>query len=224
MAEDNGDDNLDKSARAKQAQKKRDEMERRRAEKVIELLAKQHRIVEERAKKYRSLSALFGVIATVFGIFTIVFQGTIFGSHSKDIAIAIRDSSNQVGVYAQVQDLQKSIVTLKQAMTQLQNDTTHDKPVDYVKVNKSIQAVGERVSVIENVILNNPEKALTIPLMRKDLDNYTLSQTTRLNDLAQNLSNSISQVYTVIGSVTVVIGLGFIGFAAAARASKSDKI
>ena len=107
------------------------------------------------------------------------------------------------------QTLKKEIISmenkkLKNQIIQLQNKLN---TVDTVRVFKTpseehIIELEKKIDVLNNIILDNPEKSLTIPLMRKDIDNIQKG-----NDLQIELIKD--KVDTVIDLNKWILGLIF---------------
>ncbi len=80
--------------------------------------------------------------------------------------------------------------------------------ISQVKV--AVDNAKEKLDNLEKVILEDPNKAVSIPLLQKDMENMKSLSDSQI----QSLQQSVNQLYALLIGVVVVIGVGFLGIAA----------
>jgi hypothetical protein len=76
--------------------------------------------------------------------------------------------------------------------------------------NKRISELEKKIEVLNKIILNDPEKSLTIPLLRRDIDNQKLNNDIKIDALKEKIETVIDLNKWVLGLifsllVTIVI-------------------
>jgi hypothetical protein len=105
-----------------------------------------------------------------------------------------------------LQHILSKLKELEQHISSLSNIPKEDALyIELQKVSNSVGDLNSREAKIESVILENPAKALEMPLLRRDLDNVKESQQAAL----VNLKDSVDRIYDLnkwlLGAMAVSI-------------------
>ena len=68
-----------------------------------------------------------------------------------------------------------------------------------------IQQIGDRLSGLENAILERPVRALEIPLLKKDIENLQGDQAEGMNSLKQSIDRIYGLTKWLLGGLSVSI-------------------
>ncbi|WP_296384737.1 hypothetical protein [Winogradskyella sp.] len=85
--------------------------------------------------------------------------------------------------------------------------------IGYGRLNSEVKILNDRLSKIENAILDNPTKALSIPLMQKDLTNFNKTYKSDLEVTRAEISRVYDQNKWFIG-LMFTLAIGILGLAA----------
>jgi N-acetyl-beta-hexosaminidase len=121
-----------------------------------------------------------------------------------------------------------SVSTLNEQMTRLtQRLDALSQPSSAAQVSAQLGTVSatvgdlqHRLSALEGAIVQAPDKALEIPLLRKDLDDLKNQDSSAISALEQNISRQYDLMKWVLG--TFVLGLGALVFSVY-KANKAAK-
>jgi lipopolysaccharide export LptBFGC system permease protein LptF len=101
--------------------------------------------------------------------------------------------------------LQNLLVKVKSDIDTLQKVKLDNQSNNSVTIDLKLKLLDQRMSKLENVLLEDPEKAVTAILQKKDIEN----QENKIEQMAKFLDQSIGYMYSLIVSVVVVIAVGF---------------
>lgn len=130
------------------------------------------KILKEREAKRRAeqlRSAVFALVVGLIGLVVSLFQITnIFGSKAKRPDTVTVEVS---GFRSQLETLDARVTRVDDLVKALTKpDPATSLSVEQQKLNSQINALDERLKKIESVILESPERALSIPMLKKDIE------------------------------------------------------
>lgn len=169
------------------------------------------------------LLAVIGLIA-IFGAVYLYLRTNTPVTAQSDSAKDIQALETEIAsIKAQLESSQQQVDNLKSDIQSLSQIPDQSKvSLEINRLDNSLTDVKNRMTKIEQVIMDDPVKALEIPLIQKDLESTKALYDSRLLSIEQ----SVSQIYNLILGVLVVIGLGFLGIAASnlwsAKKSKDE--
>lgn len=171
------------------------------------------------------LRASILALITFLGIFfcSLGIYHTLISKHSdqskfgfllnKEVSYRIQeknDSIQQVTLRLneqQIEVINQELATLKNRIYNRKNPS--DTSIGELK--NSITGLERRLTSLERVILDSPEKALSMPLLRHELDNIKTSYNTRLDMISDALLRDVDHLYNIFLTVTITLGLSFLG-------------
>jgi hypothetical protein len=109
-----------------------------------------------------------------------------------------------VGLQATVSALQTQVAATPQV------SRPGSVSIQLQSVNDRVNSVEASVALLEGAILQDPNHAVSLPILRNDVENQKELNNSRFLAAEQ----SIDRLYNIVVSVTVVIGLAFLGLAA----------
>jgi hypothetical protein len=117
------------------------------------------------------------------------------------------------GVIVQhLRQLQGEVTALQKAQAAIAQLPTKDRAtVQIAALAGRLEAIERRQSQVEQVILNNPEKALSMPLMRRDIENLRDNNTQSLSAIKQ----SVDQIYDLTKWLLGALAVGVFSLAIA---------
>lgn len=142
--------------------------------------------------KKRKYTKVFNYITTFLSVLGISVLAYYFAS-----SIFSRNSGEQEKIRQENIELTKKISDLQNKLIIADTSTAVQKPNE-----KRIIELEKKIETLNNIIIENPEKSLTIPLMKKDIENIKKS-----NDLQIELIKD--KVETVIDLNKWILGLVF---------------
>lgn len=130
------------------------------------------KILKEREAKRRAeqlRSAVFALVVGLIGLVVSLFQiSNIFGSKAKRPDTVTVEVS---GFRSQLETLDARVTRVDDLVKALTKpDPATSLSVEQQKLNSQINALDERLKKIESVILESPERALSIPMLKKDIE------------------------------------------------------
>lgn len=171
-------------------------------------------VVKTKAKVFSSfLTGLAGSVATA----SLVFTSTSFFDQSKlDIfgeKAAERARLELNGqLISSIVHLQRDVADLKRLQSVLAENPGKDKPgLQISALRRQVESITKRQEKIEEAIQTNPEKALSLPLLRKDIDSIR-------DNGAQSIAAikaSVDQVYDLTKWLLGSLAVGIISLAIA---------
>ncbi len=145
---------------------------------------------KEKETKAKRLWAWLSIGLATLGIFLSTFI-TLLGDipTRKPYAILEESVSQKIGelesrIKAQEQDTAKTLADLREVMAKTNGSSQ-------TILNKAVKRLESRISAIEEGVSSNPEKALSIPLLRKDV---TILEKSTANDFSA-LRREVDRVY-----------------------------
>ena len=154
-------------------------------------------------RTYEWLAAAAGLVSLVMLAFTIIPET------SKRADLALQVPRQDVEIDPRFTRIDEEVSKLKGQIDALSNTPQRAKfAVQLRGLNATLSDLKTRYSKLEEVISNNPARAIEVPLLRKDFDNLKDSQ--QQNTLA--LRQSVDQIYDLnkwlFGGVSLcIVGL-----------------
>ena len=153
-----------------------------------------------------SAALIAGVIAAIMA--TILPQGFT------------RTPGLEIQLLRQIEELQalneanhSSISNLESGFRALSNpDTTSDALVQISVVKAEVSSVRQRLDIVDKAIVENPAKALSIPLLRQDLENLKSDYQDNRAEAAKQIDRVYDQNKWFIG-LMFTMAIGLIGLA-----------
>ena len=120
---------------------------------------------------------------------------------------------------AQIEIINSEIAGIKQEQTKLNDQinalsqTTSQNVLasDVAGLKTSLNNVDERLTKIESVIVQDPQSALEIPLLRKDLENISTTTELQIAAIRQDIDRSYNLVFATIVSLVIAVLASAIG-------------
>lgn len=151
-------------------------------------------------------------IATIIAVSLGATMTFLFG---KQLDLKINDDVKSIVVdvgYSQQRmiDLESDIATIKAQLEGIQ-ELPSDLPVSskVKEIEAKIDTVNGKLDSLNKAILESPEKALALPLLRRDMDSLQKQYVSAVS----NLEQEVSRAYDIFKWVTGTIFLGVISLA-----------
>jgi hypothetical protein len=157
--------------------------------------------------------ALIGTLATI-----IVASVTAYGQYitAKTIAPTPIPSQNITALQSELSGLQGEVKSLQQQLDSISQTTTDTaNAAKLARIESSINELNNRMGVIEQAILDNPEKALSITLLKKDMQ--VLQDKYEAN--TQVVQNEINRVSGLNQSLIILVMTSMVGLVSLAVAN-----
>ena len=139
-------------------------------------------------------TSLFAVLAAVVGVLSI----TIF--KKPDLPDVIFPGPHERILHIRVLEHERTINNIKAKLDVLTKlDTTTDVGAQTTLIRSDLAALDARIQILEDGLLENPEKALSIPLMRKDIQKIEHSHQENSKAMTQNINRVYDQNKWLIG-------------------------
>ena len=157
--------------------------------------------------------AIAGLAAAVGTLFTAVTQ-------YRDLRAVSSRSTVQIEADAQIAEFRRELDILSTRLRAIQQLAASGAPVsDEAALVKQVES---RIAVIERGLVDTPEKALSVPMMRRDLVALERSSDTQISSLRDDVARLYTLMLWLIG-IIVTIALGLVGLIfALGRAKKDD--
>ncbi|NWB68076.1 hypothetical protein [Pseudomonas sp. I8001] len=126
-------------------------------------------------------SLIFPVVALVISFATLIptVKGIFFAKKSDFstvISEAIRGSSKSENTTGEIFQLNKDFAEMSKALTRAAKyGSASFDGLEFAMLKERVESINERLTSIERSISDSPEKALSIPLLRKDQENMAKS-------------------------------------------------
>jgi hypothetical protein len=152
------------------------------------------------------LQILGAIIALVAGLVASV--GSFYSSRSTVTSVSVNDDFRRLiavqdekiqTVISQIRELQRHIASISNIPTE---DALY---LELRKLNVSFSDLNSREAKIESVILENPSRALEMPLLRRDLDNVRESQQASLVSVKESVDRIYDLNKWLLGAMAVSI-------------------
>lgn len=182
--------------------------------KALRLLEDQRARIALRQRKWALIVSTF---VTLVGLVTAIFLvgNLAFSETAKNVAEVQREilfpgrNTKQSEAIAKLESefilLKKDYSSTKQELMAASSAAnSFDKGVILARTN----SLERRMTALEAAIVSDPEKALAVPVLRKDLDNATSTMQIQLTDLRLRIEQTYEIYKWLIGLlITVVIGV-----------------
>jgi len=155
--------------------------------------------------EFASLLALLAATATITFSVSSLFKSPkeIKSSITPEIAVLQRNLEQSQKA---IEDMQKRL----DAIVKIDQKTTTGQQV--AAIGAEIKATSSRLETLERGLLDSPEKALSVPLLRNDLQNLKLSYKQDIDNLAKSMDRVYDQNKWFIG-LMFTMAVGLIGLA-----------
>ncbi len=166
--------------------------------------------------KYEKLITTISVIASVIatlGVLVTVISSTV--DYRTKAGLSPFGGANEEFVVskAQVNALNSEIIAIKKEQARLNDQinslssttSPNTLAVEVVGLRNSANNVDQRLTKIEGIIVQDPQKALEIPLLRKDLDNLVSKTDLQIALLRQDIERSYNLMLVTIVALTVAV-------------------
>ena len=167
---------------------------------------------EQRLKSIRVALLAASLVGAIGAMTSVITQFTNWNKHSSIIpsGLLFPDPSNFATI-AQVDELRAYIAqaqerldaALRAAGTPVNSDASQVLEISVLKA--SVKSVDERLSVLERSISENPEKALSIPMLRKDQENMVKAIDGNKLEVSAELTRIYDQQKWILGGVGTVL-------------------
>ncbi len=156
--------------------------------------------------------ASMGISIAIY-IFVSTSEVSIF--ENKFMYMMTSDINKEIKILdKRIQLLSDTLATIQSRLDKLQKIPKQTKiTLQMDNINKEIGLIKESLSVINNAILDNPTKALTIPLLRKDLENLENTYKENFGAIRQDVIRVYDQNKWFIG-LMFTMAIGLLGLAA----------
>jgi len=182
----------------------------------------------EKRKAWLFVTVTGSLVSAVAALIVSVSSFTaIFKSHKvKKLASTIDSSRSQPGIpdlhlKTDISDIRFFIAKLLQQEDIINNikkqldaltkpDTTTDVGAQIALTRSDVEVLDSRIQILEDGLLENPEKALAVPLLRKDIQQIEYSYKENLAAMSMNLDRLYDQNKWFI-RLMLTMAIGFIG-------------
>lgn len=153
--------------------------------------------------------------AAITMVLVLIFTATSFNEFidskalQKELARAFLDPvSLAPGKNDEIAGLKKTITSLSSTVAELQGaQGSSPQPVQVAYLDTKIEALSSRLSVLESAISNSPERALAVPMLRKDHD----ALAKQVNDSAIALKFDYDRLWGILMLILTVVGTAVLG-------------
>lgn len=145
-------------------------------------------------------SWLSAVAGFVVALFALVASFTPLSDQLRDFIVS-EPKSNSANQDILVDELSKEIDILKNRLSDIDNTLKHTTPNNDIALAQRFNEIDSQldkiqnslgiVSVIEKAVVENPERAMSIPMLRKDFDAIKIDA----NDTSRILRAEIDRIY-----------------------------
>lgn len=155
------------------------------------------------------------VAAAITMVISLIFTATSFNEYvdskalQKEFARAVLDPQSLGAEKAdELAKLKQAVSSLTSTVAALQRpDSSSPQPVQLVSLEGKMEALSARLSVLESAISNSPERALAVPMLRKDHD----ALTKQVNDAAIALKLDYDRLWGILMLILTVVGTSVLG-------------
>ena len=119
----------------------------------------------------------------------------------------------ELAMKAQIENINSEIMSIKQeqaklieqinALSQPTSETALTR--DITNLRSSVNDVDERLAKIEGIIVQDPQEALEVPFLRKDLENVSSTTELQISDLRQDVERSYNLMLVTIVALAVAV-------------------
>ncbi len=171
-------------------------------------------------KYISSIGSLFAAVGALAALSAVLFMFFVKPlpypklARTIDLRSGIRDSSFRetkwyfIERLAEQEDIINNINNRLKVL--IKSDTTTAVGVQIALIHSDVKTLDSRIQILEEGLLENPEKALAIPLLRKDIQNIKRSYNENITAMNKNIDRIYDQNKWFIG-LMVSIAIGFIG-------------
>jgi uncharacterized protein YoxC len=173
--------------------------------------------IQTSSLKIPAISASASIVAVIVGTsmiilavyLSITYQSFLLTSPLPQSSSSQTQALNDIN--SQLTDINGRLENVETVLSDIEKKPDQSSlglEVSQIKV--SVTDIQDKVNSLENIILDDPNKAVAIPLLQKDMENMKSLSDSQI----QSLQQSVNQLYALLIGVVVVIGVGFLGIAA----------
>jgi cell fate (sporulation/competence/biofilm development) regulator YmcA (YheA/YmcA/DUF963 family) len=162
--------------------------------------------------KLKNFEVIGTLVAIMAGVLGVAATATNFFSHAPriytfNLAEATINASKQISVLKDsVAELQKSQVENQALLNKLSG--ARPATVQIGKLSSQVDSLQNQIKLLEDAVGQSPEKALAVPLLKKDMDNLKNSYRRDLDSTQSEINRVYDQNKWFIGLMfTMAIGL-----------------
>lgn len=154
------------------------------------------------AKRWLSALAAAAAATSMAGALSAIISTKGDGLFRDGAAEARRNLDSEM--VAQIRSLRTEVAGLKKAQEDIGRLPAPDRlAVQNTAIMSRMSLIEQRQQRLEQAISNSPEKALALPMMRRDIDNMRENNTTNLAALKQNVDQVYDLTKWLLGALAV---------------------
>ena len=161
-----------------------------------------------------SLAKVASIVALVAAGFTVSFTLSTFFKRGLEIRSPFLSASSELkSLEATLAKQERSISDIVNRLQTLSNaDPRTDAGIQIAALRSDVEAFAARIQTLENGLFANPEKALSVPLLRNDLENLKQAYKNDIETMVRNTDRVYDQNKWFIG-LMFTMAIGLIGLA-----------
>jgi hypothetical protein len=114
---------------------------------------------------------------------------------------------------AQIETVNSEIIAIKQEQIRLTEQINalsltapeNSLTTDVIGIKNSVSNIDERLTKIEEIIIQDPQKSLEVPLLRKDLENISTTTTFQISAIRQDVERSYNLILVTLVALAVAV-------------------
>ena len=156
-------------------------------------------------------SLIFPIVALVISFATLVptVEGIFFDKRSdfsKIFSEAFKETSRHENSTGDIFQLNKDVADISKALAKAaKSGSINFEGLEYELLKERVESINERLTLIEKAISENPEKALSIPMLRKDQENMSKSIETGRVAIKVEMDRLYEQQKWMLGGIGAVL-------------------
>lgn len=163
------------------------------------------------------MAALIGVITSLIAATILFTTGKVTSIKIGDLRIDAPQPTMSVAVTEEIENEINAIKNQIKSLTIIPKEAAVASEIQVIKV--AVKNLEEQINIINKAIIQSPEKALSIPMLRKDVDALKLQN----EHTAKSLEREIGSAYEIIKWVLGTIVLGILGISASVFVATREK-
>ena len=163
------------------------------------------------------MAAVIGVVASLIAATILFTMGKVSSIKIGDLQIDAPPPALSVGVPEKVEKELNSIKSQLANITKVPKDVA--VALEITNLKDQVKDLESQIKIINEAIMQSPEKALNIPMLRKDVDALKL----QYENATKSLEREIGSAYGIIKWVLGTIVFGILGIAASVFIAVREK-
>ena len=163
------------------------------------------------------MAALIGIIASLISAIILFTTGKLTSIKIGDLQIEAPSPPLSVAVPEKIEKELNSIKSQLSNITKLPKDVAITLGINNLR--DKVKDLEKQINTINEAIMQSPEKALNIPMLRKDVNALKL----QYENTTKSLEREIRSAYEIIKWVLGTILLGILGIAASVFIAVREK-